>query len=176
MEKYTAIKEKADKYKELLERVEAFRAEWEKSLKKNISKELKKILSAIEVDAEINEESEVRGLSAITVKLGMKKSGIYQKMDGGDRKEIFKDYGSLIFGQLFNGKVQVWMTYPILEGVMEPRPPRMIGIYAPPEINDALLLSNVDFFLNELIAWEDYDDDKPDSKPQSIGFGTQIPD
>lgn len=174
MEKYTAIKEKASKYKSLLETVDAYRTVWNKKLKKFIIKESKAILSATELDAEVDSESTVQGLEAITIKLGMRRSGIYQKMDGGDKKAIWKDYGGLIFGQLFNGKIQVWMTYPILEGLMEPRPPKMIGIYAPPEFNDALILSNIEFFLNELIAWEDYDDDVPTDKPNAIGFGAGI--
>ncbi len=173
MEKYTAIKEKASKYKSLLDAVDSYRAQWESKLKKFIIKESKAILTATGIDADVDSESTVHGLEAITIKLGMRKSGIYQKMDNGEKKAIWKDYGSLIFGQLFNGKVQVWMTYPILEGLMEPRQPKMIGIYAPPEFNGELVLSNIEFFLNELIAWEDYDDDDPSDKPKNaIGFGT----
>lgn len=175
MEKYTAIKEKATKYKQLLNTVDEYRSEWAKKLKKFIIKESKAILDATEIDADVDSESTVHGLEAVTIKLGMRKSGIYQKMDSGEKKAIWKDYGSLIFGQLFNGKVQVWMTYPILEGLMEPKPPRMIGIYAPPEFNPELVLSNIEFFLNELIAWEDYDDDKPGDKGNAIGFGTSMP-
>ena len=174
MEKYTAIKEKASRYKSLLTTVDAYRAEWEKKLKKFIIKECKAILAATEIEADVDSESTVQGLEAITLKLGMRRSGIYQKMDSGEKKSVWKDHGSLIFGQLFNGKIQVWMTYPILEGLMEPRQPKMIGIYAPPEFNDALVLSNVEFFLNELIAWEDYDDDVPNEKPNAIGFGAGI--
>ena len=174
MEKYTAIKEKATRYKSLLVTVEAYRTEWDKKLKKFIIKECKAILAATEIEAEVDSESTVQGLEAVTIKLGMRRSGIYQKMDGGEKKAIWKDFGSLIFGQLFNGKIQVWMTYPVLEGLMEPRPPKMIGIYAPPEFNDRLVLSNMDFFLNELIVWEDYDDDVPTDKPNAIGFGGGI--
>jgi len=175
MEKYTAIKEKASKYKQLLNTVDEYRSQWEKKLKKFIIKESKAILDATEIEADVDSESTVHGLEAITIKLGMRRSGIYQKMDSGEKKAVWKDYGSLIFGQLFNGKVQVWMTYPILEGLMEPKPPRMIGIYAPPEFDEALVLSNIEFFLNELIAWEDYDDDKPSDKGNTIGFGTAMP-
>lgn len=172
MEKFTAIKEKASRYKSLLTTVDTYRTEWNKKLKKYIIKECKAILEATEIEADVDSESTVHGLEAITIKLGMRKSGIYQKMDSGEEKAIWKDYGALIFGQLFNGKIQVWMTYPILEGLMEPRPPKMIGIYAPPEFNDGLVLSNVETFLNELIAWEDYDDDVPSEKANAIGFGT----
>lgn len=172
MEKYTAIKEKASKYKSLLNTVDVYRTQWNKKLKKFIIKESKAILAATEIEADVDDESTVHGLEAITIKFGMRKSGIYQKMDSGEEKAIWKDYGALIFGQLFNGKVQVWMTYPILEGLMEPRPPKMIGIYAPPEFNEELVLSNIETFINELIAWEDYDDDVPSEKSNAIGFGT----
>jgi len=65
------------------------------------------------------------------------------------------------------------MTYPLIEGLMQPKPPKMIGIYAPPEFNDQLLLGIFDGFFKELIDWENYDDDQPGQQINRIGFGMQ---
>lgn len=172
MEKYTAIKERVDKYKNMLDQVSIFRDTWSKSLKSNILKEIKKIIETTELEASISEEEEIKGLEAITIRLGNKKSGIYEKTKGNERKDYFKEFGTLVYSQLFNGKVQVWMSFPFIEGLMEPRPPKLIGIYAPPEFNEGLILSNFEVFLKDLIEWEDYDDDDQEKMPKNkIGFG-----
>jgi len=69
------------------------------------------------------------------------------------------------------------MTYPFIEGLIEPRPPQLIGIYAPPEFNEGLIVSNVEMFLKNLIEWEDFDDDDPTTPPKTqIGFGFHPPE
>lgn len=171
MEKYTALKEIAEKYQTLLQNVENYRKEWSKSLKKTIIRELKVLMKAIEIDGEISEEEKVKGLEVVALRLGKGRSGIYEQINKDEKQDFFKDRGALMFSQLFNGKVQVWMTYPLIEGLMEPRPPRLLGIFAPPEFNNELILNQVDKFLRELIQWEDYDDDEPAEKRASIGFG-----
>lgn len=173
MEKYTAIKERVIKYKNMLDQVTQWRTTWSKTLKKFILKEVTNVLDATGLDATVSEEEKIKGLEGISIKLGSKKSGIYEMAEGGnERKDFFKEYGTLVYSQLFNGKVQVWMTYPFIEGLIEPRPPKLIGIYAPPEFNEDLIINNVETFLKDLIEWEDYDDDDPNMPPKTqIGFG-----
>jgi len=173
MEKYTAIKEKVEKYKQMLDNVVTWRVAWDDKLKKFIQTEIKKLLSHTEMEATITEEEKIKGLESISIKLGIRKSGIYELADSNQRKDFFKEYGTLVYSQLFNGKVQAWMSYPFIEGLMEPRPPKLIGIFAPPEFNEQLIMSNFESFLNGLIEWEDYDDDDPTSPPpkSQIGFG-----
>lgn len=172
MEKYTAIIEKANKYKGMLSQVETFRNEWSKKLKKFILKNLKDIVKATELDVEIDDEAQITGLGIVSMKMGVKKSGLYQEVSDSEQKNFFKDFGTLNYSQLFNGKVQVWMTYPVIEGLMEPKPPKLVGIYAPPEFNEALVLGHFETFLKDLIEWEDYDDDEPQQAViNKIGFG-----
>jgi hypothetical protein len=59
----------------------------------------------------------------------------------------------------------------MIEGLMQPKPPLMIGIYAPPEFNEDLILANFDEFFKQLIEWENYDDDQPGQPMNRIGFG-----
>lgn len=178
MEKYTAIKERVDKYKEMLDKVTQWRTTWSKSLKTFILKEINKLIETTGLEATVLEEQKIKGLEAITIKLGSKKSGIYEMADAtNERRDFFKEYGTLVYSQLFNGKVQVWMTYPFIEGLIEPRPPQLIGIYAPPEFNESLIISNIESFLKNLIEWEDFDDDDPNTPPKSqIGFGISPPE
>jgi len=173
MEKYTAIKERAAKYTNILDQVIDYRNSWGKSLKKFIKSHSEKILKETGINAQIEVEERFENLESITISLGKSISGIAENVDGITKRTIIKDKGSLIFSQLFNGKVQTWMTYPLIEGLMQPKPPKMIGIYGPPEFNEDLILSNFDDFFKELIEWENYDDDQPGQQVNRIGFGVQ---
>ena len=171
MEKYTAIKERAQKYTNILDQVVIFRDAWGEQLKDFIVKTSEKVLSQTGINAKIEVEERFENLESITISLGKAISGIAENVDGVTKRNIIKDKGSLIFSQLFNGKVQAWMTYPLIEGLMQPKPPKMIGIYGPPEFNEDLILKNFDDFFKELIEWENYDDDQPGQSINRIGFG-----
>lgn len=171
MEKYTAIKKRADKYRNMLQQVVDFRAVWEEQLKEFIKSNAESVLEHTDTNGKIEIEEKFEHLESITISLGKSISGIAEHIDKNTKRNIVKDNGSLIYSQLFNGKVQVWLTYPLIEGLMQPKEPKMIGIYAPPEFNEGLILSNFDDFFKELIEWENYDDDKPGQAVTRIGFG-----
>jgi len=171
MEKYTAIKDRASKYTAILDQVISFRAAWGKGLKKLIQDTSEEILEHTGIEAKIDVEERFENLESLTVHLGKSISGIAETVDDDQKRTIIKDKGSLIFSQLFNGKVQAWMTYPLIEGLMQPKQPKMIGIYAPHEFDDQLLLGIFDTFFKELIDWENYDDDQPGQNINRIGFG-----
>lgn len=176
MEKYTAIKQRASKYNDILQQVVDFRDAWEKELKEFIQVNAKSILEHTGISAQIEVEERFENLESVTVSLGKVISGIAENVDGVNKRTIIKNKGSLIYSQLFNGKVQAWMTYPVIEGLMQPKDPKMIGIYGPPEFNEGLILSNFDDFFKELIEWENYDDDQPGQAVTRIGFGSTEPE
>lgn len=171
MEKYTAIKDRASKYTAILNQVVTYRDAWGKGLKEQIKNMTEEILEHTGISAQIEIEERFENLESITLSLGKAISGIAENIDEENKRTIIKDKGSLIFSQLFNGKVQAWMTYPLIEGLMQPKQPKMIGIYAPPEFDDQLILTIFDSFFKELIDWENYDDDQPGQQVNRIGFG-----
>lgn len=170
MEKYVAIKERAKKYTEILQQVIEYRNSWEKSLKKFITETASNILKETSIQAVVEVEERFENLESITISLGKSLSGISENVDDSTQRNIIKDKGSLVYSQLYNGKIQAWMTYPLIEGLMQAKPPKMIGIYGPLEFNENLMLANFDEFFKELIEWENYDDDQP-NHANRIGFG-----
>lgn len=171
MKKYTALKERALKYTKILDQVVQFRDAWGEHLKDFIISTSEKVLKQTGINARLEIEERFENLESITISLGKSISGIAENIDGSTKRNIIKDKGSLIYSQLFNGKIQTWMTYPLIEGLMQPKPPKMIGIYGPPEFNEDLILNNFDDFFKELIEWENYDDDQPGQGINRIGFG-----
>lgn len=172
MEKYTALKERAKKYTDVLQQVVDFREAWGSSLKQEILDTIDKVLAQTGISANIEIEERFEHLESITVSLGKNISAISEKIADNTSRPIVKDMGAMVYSQLFNGKVQCWMTYPLIEGLMQPKQPKMIGIYAPAEFNEELILGNFDSFFKELIEWENYDDDQPGAEATTrIGFG-----
>ena len=169
--KYTAIKDRASKYQAILDQVITYRESWGKEIKMFILEVAQKILEETGISAQIEVEERFENLESITISLGKSISGIAENVDELTKRTIIKDKGSLIYSQLFNGKVQSWMTYPIIEGLMQPKQPKMLGIYGPPEFDEDLILGDFDNFFKELIEWENYDDDQPGQSMTRIGFG-----
>ena len=99
--------------------------------------------------------------------LGQVKSGMFQKVNSDIERHLIKHNGSLIYQQLFNGKVIVLIQYPFIENYGEPRPPKTIAIYRPEELKDPFCVRHLEEFIQDMAEWEDYDDDEPSKK---IGF------
>ncbi len=169
--KFTALKDRAKRYQEILDQVVTYRDEWGSSLKHFIINKSEEILKQTDINANIQVEERFKNLESITISLGKSLSGISEVVDENVNRSIVKDQGALIYSQLFNGKIQVWMTYPLIEGLMQPKPPKGMGIYAPPEIDERHIMTKFDEFFKELIEWENYDDDQPNHSSNRIGFG-----
>ncbi|MFM2394200.1 MAG: hypothetical protein RLZZ546_2182 [Bacteroidota bacterium] len=160
---------KANVYKVILENTITYRMEWNTTLKPLIKDTLKDILQHTLMKAEIKEQSKLENLEAVILDLGKTSSGISENIDdSGVKRTMIKSNGSLIYQQLFNGKVMVMIMSPSIEGYGEPKAPRMLQILRPNELKPPLILQHFEAMLKEIIDWEDYDDDQP--AKANIGF------
>lgn len=161
------LKRKVDQYKEVLKNTKAYREVWKSELKEYIKSYLSGALEATGLDAKLDERTDMENLEAIVLSLGEAKSGMYQKVSEDIHRHLIKHNGSLIYQQLFNGKIIVLINYPFIESYGKPRPPKTIAIYRPEELKDPFFLRHLEEFITEITNWEDYDDDEPNKR---IGF------
>lgn len=166
------LKRKVSQYKEVLDNTEKYRAAWHESIKQNIIDSLQKLIDATALGATIEERSEMENLQAVVVTLGESKSGMFQQVGTDIQRHLIKHNGSLIYQQLFNGKIIVLVNYPYIESYGEPNPPKTIAIYRPEELSDVYFTRHMEEFVQEITKWEDYDDDEPNKK---IGFNLNFP-
>jgi len=169
MEDINNLKRKAAQYKEIVGNTRAYREAWQKGLKDSIVDRLTELTKAVELDAEIEVKSTIENLEAIVLSLGEVKSGIWENVNDNVKRHLIKHNGSLIYQQLFNGKIVVMINLPMIEGYGQPSPPKTIAIYRPEEIKQPFILRHVEDFVREITNWEDYDDDKPTDQ-QKIGY------
>ncbi|MCF8244491.1 MAG: hypothetical protein K9J37_07230 [Saprospiraceae bacterium] len=161
------LKRKVELYKDVLSNTESYRKIWQTELKTMIVNLLQKIAEEVELAVKVEERVPMENLEAIVLSLGTVKSGMYQKIEHGIEVPLVKQSGSLIYQQLFNGKIIVLIQYPFIENYGQPRPPKTIAIYRPEELKEPYIVRHFEEFVHEITSWEDYDDDEPSKK---IGF------
>ena len=166
MERFN-LKRKAAQYKEVLANTENYRKNWKEGLKENIIRFMEEIVKELELSGRVEVRPNLENLEAVVLSLGVTQSGMYQKIDQGVDVHLIKHNGSLIYQQLFKGKIIVLVQYPFIENYGQPREPKTLAIYRPHELQEPFLIRHMEEFLQEITAWEDYDDDEPTKR---IGF------
>lgn len=169
MEDLLSLQTRVRRYQEVLGNTENYRKDWHEQLKPFILNRLETITEAVQLDCKIEVKDQMRNLETIILSLGVSKSGIYEKIGEDTEKAFIKSNGALVYQQLFNGKVQVMIIYPHIEGYGKPGSPKIIAIYRPNEIKEPFIVRHLEDFMKEITSWEDFDDDNPPvSRP--IGF------
>lgn len=163
------LRNKVRNYNIVFENTVRYRDVWKESLREQIVGDLTSICEAGGLKVEIDTADKFHNLETIICTLGNVKSGIYEIVEPDIEKHLIRFNGSLVYQQLFNGKILVLINYPIIESYMEPRPPKTIAIYRPEEIKTPFILRHVETLVSEITAWEDYDDDET-VLPTKIGF------
>ena len=171
MEDYKGLITKVERYQSILGNTKSYRERWQNQLRSEITTELENMLKVSKLDGKVELQDKVRHLEFIVFSLGSEESGISEIINDKTDKPLIKNNGSLVYQQLFNGKVQVMIAYPFIEGFGEPRQPKVIGIYRPEEIKTPFLIRHMEEFIKEITLWEDYDDD--DTPLNRIGYQMQ---
>ncbi len=67
----------------------------------------------------------------------------------------FLQGGSLVFSQVHNGDIDVFVLFPIMENMIPAENDLIeLGTYQPTEITEKLVVEKIDEFLKEMIKWE----------------------
>jgi len=169
---------KFKKYIEVLSNTDKHRATWQEFAKPVIVDLLEKVCKEADLPkAEVIVRDNVNNLEVIALDLGRAASGISEKMeDTGINRMMIKSYGSLIYQQLFNGKIMVMVVRPHIEGYGQPLPPLNLEILRPDEVTPEQLIKHIEAFLKNITDWEDFDDEEQRSSSMGfnpIGFKTE---
>jgi hypothetical protein len=166
---YFGFRRKVERYKEVLENTEHYRTFWREHLKPNLIAHLRRAAEFVGLACSVEERAEIQNLEAVVLSLGHSQSGLGEPLGEGVHRDLIKHNGSLVYQQLFNGKIMVMVNYPYIERYGQPQPPKTLAIYRPEEIKEPYIIRHLEAFISEITFWEDYDDDRPDEN-QRIGF------
>ncbi len=168
---YSIIKKKVEEMNAVLKNTVDYRKKWNEKLKKMIIDNLEKIVKESGLNAEVIVHDQFSGLEAISLSIGSIDSGIFERVGEGVNKTLVRMGGMLMFQQLFNGKISIWINYPFIEGIGDPKAPKMLEIVRPHELKEVNILRYAEQFVDAIKEWEDYDDDVPPTS--GIGFNHQ---
>jgi hypothetical protein len=162
---------KVNKYKQVLQNTETYRKAWHEDIKPMLTQTLNEIIKQADLPkAEIIVRDNIENLEAVILDLGRSSSGISENLDNsGVKRTMIKSNGSLIYQQLFNGKIMIMLVSPHIEGYGQPKPPLSLEILRPDELKAPFIIRHIEAFLKDITDWEDFDDDQP-QKSNSIGF------
>jgi hypothetical protein len=166
---------KMNKYKQVLENTNLYRESWHGEVKPMLIKTLEEILKQSDLPkAEIIIKDHIENLESVVLDLGRSSSGISENVeDSGVKRTMIKSNGSLIYQQLFNGKIIVMLVSPHIEGYGQPKPPLSLEILRPDELKVPFIIRHMESFLKDITDWEDFDDDEPQKSTSGfnpIGF------
>jgi hypothetical protein len=166
---YHNLQQRVGRYHEVLNNTTSYRAAWQDGLRQEITDFLTRTTGATGLKGKVEVRADIQNLEAVVLNLGVGQSGLGESVGEGVHRDLIKQHGSLVYQQLFNGKVLVLINYPFIEKYGQPQPPKTIAIYRPEELKEAFMLRHVETFVTEITNWEDYDDDAPEPN-QRIGF------
>ncbi len=161
------LKRKVQQYEEVLDNTANYREAWHNTTRDSIRSILQQVIDETGLKAEVELRSDIENLEAVVMSLGQSKSGMYQKVSDEVQRHLIKHNGSLVYQQLFNGKIIVLINYPFIENYGKPRPPKTVAIYRPEELRKPYFIRHIEEFMQDVTNWEDYDDDEPNKR---IGF------
>lgn len=162
-----------EQYKQVLDNTHTYRQQWQDHTRNYIQQLLENLLEKTGLKAQVTLRRQIENLEALVLDLGRSSSGLSENLENTDLKHtMVKNNGALIYQQLFNGKLMVMLASPHIEGYGEAKPPRSLEIIRPDEATEDLIHSHVERLLNDIIEWEDFDDDDRNKKVpfQPIGF------
>lgn len=163
----------ANEYRQVLSNTQLYRSQWQQETKARINQVFGLIIESTGLQARVQVRGQIENLEAIVFDLGRSSSGLSESLENTDLKHtMVKNNGSLIYQQLFNGKLMVMLNAPHIEGYGEPKPPRTLEIIRPDEITPEMIFGHVERMLTDIVEWEDFDDDDRNKKVafQPIGF------
>ena len=164
-----SLQRKVDRYKEVLQNTKRYRDSWNSSLKQTIIDQLTQLSASAGLTGTIEVRSEIANLEAVMFTMGSVESGLSEQVGSGLQRDLIKHNGTLVYQQLFNGKILVLINFPFIEKYGQPQPPKTIAIYRPEELKEPYFLRHMETFVADISNWEDYDDDAPEPN-QRIGF------
>ncbi len=168
MQELNNLKNKVNKYNEFRNNTADYRLTWTNELKDNLITLLTDTCKEVGLEATIEVKDQIKNLEAVVLSLGKVHSGIYEELENDMRRQFIRANGMLVYQQLFNGKIIVMIVFPVIEGVGEAQPSKMIAIYRPEELQTPFIIRHLEEFVRDIAEWEDYDDDE--KQPQKIGF------
>lgn len=148
-----SIQEKAEQLRQTWEQIAHWRKTWTERTKPLIINTLEAIQQATPLDWYVGRNEQTQNLEAVYLSLNESESGIVERADEG-LIPLAKQGGYICFSQLLNGIVQVWVSFPTIDKILEQQPDTPLANFTPDDIDEKVVVECVEKFLEVLMIWE----------------------
>lgn len=146
---YESIQEKADYYLQVQQAIAQFRQQWEKHTRQSIIDALRDITGKVTLDWRVEENKTLENSQRVSLTFGYL---IRVHEQGG--KVMFMEEGTLLFNQVYDGRIAVTIKYPKIEIRHYKYSSKELGYFEPQEIDQAKVAHLVEQFLEAITNWE----------------------
>lgn len=150
MSEFLKAKESMEKYKQQHEKLQKRRETWNLITRDTIKNSLQNITSTLKLEWSVDTATKNKNFQAVSVSVGTIPFGIMI-----DNSIVTMSGASLLYSQLFNGKILVLVFFPTLSDLVEKKQPTDLGTFEPEDINEELIESHFAKFFDFLTLWED---------------------
>ncbi|PKP25364.1 MAG: hypothetical protein CVU03_08410 [Bacteroidetes bacterium HGW-Bacteroidetes-2] len=148
------LEERINEYKNSVQTVLDKRILWDTKTRIQIIQSLKKAENTYQVGWKVQELKWIHTNESINISFNTFPPEIIEKAKSIPSFQFLQG-GSLIFSQLHNGDINVFVLFPIVENsVSLENEIEDLGTFAPIEITEKLIVEKVDEFLKQMIQWE----------------------
>lgn len=152
------LNNKIEEYKATQESIKKNRLAWQENTKALLFKTLNEIKDQFPIGLKVQDLNMTKNLEGVKLTFGKTISGITDTdIDTNMKKttrQIFKEGGSICFGQNYIGEVIVFIQFPSIEKFVSQRKLKILKKYVPELLTKELIVKNVSKFLDEIIKWE----------------------
>jgi len=147
------LQETAKEYQKAITAIKVRRNDWKKSIQKLIKRTLTQISKKVKLPWSVGDYIHKKNLESIYLSFENSSSGITKLSEEG-QGELIKYGGYLCYSQASNGKIHVWIGFPMIEKIKDVEEKKVVALLPPMEINSEIILTQVQVFLKEMIQWE----------------------
>jgi hypothetical protein len=149
------IKNRVIDFNKALSEIEENRKLWNEGIRDMLSNDLVEIKNTLNLPSVRIEVDEVnQNLQAVSFIIDPMRSGITCPTEDGRTKSFIKQGCALHFYQLYNGKIEIVMSYPFIEEIIPKQPNMIIGKLDPNELTEAIISKMVETLFAEMTKWE----------------------
>jgi len=137
------------------------REKWQKEIKPLLLKKLNSIKDYLDLNLFVQENDSIINHETVLLSFSDEPSGLsYNPNDIFNQQEsksgiIVKTGGYIVFSQIYNGEIIIWISYPRIDEVLKLESETIhLKIVSIDELTDDLIESSVEIFLKEMIKWQ----------------------
>jgi len=147
------LEERINDYRTSIQTVVEKKIYWQSKTRNLLLKTLSSIVKKYDIGWRVQELSWINTNEAVNITFDSFPTDLIESTNLIPAYQFIQG-GALIFSQSYSGDVNVFMLFPISDGIPDSESDTDLAIYNPQNITEKVIIEKVDEFLKKMIEWE----------------------